>query len=273
MDWTYGRKENQCTVIHKPTGIEFAITHGAHSYEVKDLELINKESVTLLSPQIDALRQEIKNIIIEKELKNAMGHFISFIFVDNITNAAFYLQKVTGKKVSARTIQAWLMPVTSASARKCPKWAVDALQSYKDNNSQEIKEIRIRENNILEHRLKQNIPINANDIMHNDVKFAESELQDEKALKEWVMQTTPQEALTYIIDRLYTQNREIRGLSRCISNMNLACITSNSFEEFKSKYQRQELEDSYRDSLINKAKRDIINNNAEFSTDDATIPE
>jgi hypothetical protein len=44
--------------------------------------------------------------------------------------AADVISRISGKNVSQRSIQAWLIEPEKSSSRKCPNWAVSALEQY-----------------------------------------------------------------------------------------------------------------------------------------------
>jgi hypothetical protein len=58
--------------------------------------------------------------------------------------AARILENETRRRVSNRTVQAWLMPAGQPSSRKCPEWALAALQAYmaKADSEDELAKIR-----------------------------------------------------------------------------------------------------------------------------------
>jgi len=58
--------------------------------------------------------------------------------------AARVLENQTKRRVSNRTVQAWLMPSGQPSSRNCPEWALAALQAYlaKPDSESELAQIR-----------------------------------------------------------------------------------------------------------------------------------
>lgn len=53
------------------------------------------------------------------------------------------LSRVTGRSVSSRTVQAWMMTPGRPSSRNCPEWALIALRAYLANPESELELARI----------------------------------------------------------------------------------------------------------------------------------
>lgn len=125
MTWKYeypGRK-----AVHEPTGLAFSITYDPVSPDTTiELESESESSAT----EVEALRDELASLIADERNQSKMARLLSNKFKGNLSHVALILSSESGRKVSTRAIQAWLMHRDRPSSRRCPAWAVKLLNDF-----------------------------------------------------------------------------------------------------------------------------------------------
>jgi hypothetical protein len=125
MAWKYeypGKK-----ALHEPTGLTFSITYDPVSPDTK-IELASETERESSDAEVDELRQELASLIADERNQNKLSDLLSREFKGNISRVALILSSESGRTVSTRAIQAWLMHRDRPSSRRCPEWAVKTLR-------------------------------------------------------------------------------------------------------------------------------------------------
>lgn len=134
--------------------------------------------------------------------------------------AASVISGISGKTISARSIQAWLAEPTKRSSRTCPEWAVAALETYAPPPQTVARPAEA--------------PLTAWEVKNRfGVDYAEREIDSEEKLqKEWAATN-----LTVLPAALASLEWELRRhldyLNESINLWRVALKTGKSFEEFQ----------------------------------------
>jgi hypothetical protein len=78
-----------------------------------------------------------------------MRDLVTKYFRGAYKDAASIITKQTERKVSNRSIQAWLIDSDKPSGRRCPTWALKALEDYVASREDEIREHQNRRDHLL----------------------------------------------------------------------------------------------------------------------------
>jgi len=135
MPWKYTLSSRHA--IHLETGEKFHITYVNNTVKTsQDIELVpSAESARRWSEiELDRLREELWAVMREEfeqaSLRSKLSALIKNPLLGDNYQAADVISRISGKNVSQRSIQAWLIESDKRSSRKCPSWAVSALETY-----------------------------------------------------------------------------------------------------------------------------------------------
>ncbi len=130
MTWLYFYPNT--TAKHTESGTDFSIQYKSKKIQhADDIEIFpmgdgkkwtHKELITLkddlwLHMEADSRRSKLRSLIQDN-------------FFGENSRIAGVISDVTKKNVSARTIQSWLIDLDKPSSRRCPAWAIKALDDY-----------------------------------------------------------------------------------------------------------------------------------------------
>lgn len=73
---------------------------------------------------------EVSSLVRRELMSIRMLELIDSCCGTSYKNAANIIERISGKQVSERSIQAWITEAEKISSRKCPLWALNALESY-----------------------------------------------------------------------------------------------------------------------------------------------
>jgi hypothetical protein len=84
--------------------------------------------------ELEALKEELWAVMKEEfeqvNMRSKLAALIKNPLIGDNFQAADVISRISGKNVSQRSIQAWLIEPEKNSSRKCPGWAVSALEQY-----------------------------------------------------------------------------------------------------------------------------------------------
>jgi hypothetical protein len=196
--------------------------------------------------------------------RRRMGLLISAHFRGDCDFAASILRKVTERKVSSRTIQAWLITPDKPSSRRCPTWAVKTLEEYVPNHKQELDDARRYRESLSSERWWSAANIRDN----KDIELATSEIErDAKRTKKW--EDTPIHELPRKLaemekrfeDFMYGNNERITAILAALGE-------SNDFDEFKKNVNRRQTERWGIYYAVREAREAIEKKTGPFSNDE-----
>lgn len=117
--------------MHLPPRLRFEIGYEGN---VATLSLLGGAPEGVSHAQITTLSRELSELIMPLHVRDLMFQLISGPFADDYDQVALILQHQTKRRVSVRTLQAWMMPPGRPSSRTCPEWALAALKKYLADN-------------------------------------------------------------------------------------------------------------------------------------------
>lgn len=124
MEWEYSYPANEAT--HLATKARFRVTYrrGSSDLTVAPMGDADKLPAGEKSRLVEALRQHITQEVLRHELQALIGQKCG----NDLAAAARAISLVSGRTVTTRTIQSWLIEQGRPSSRNCPEWAVAALR-------------------------------------------------------------------------------------------------------------------------------------------------
>ena len=135
MSWKYTLSSSHA--VHIETGEKFAIHYvGGTVNSSEDFELVPLpgSAANWTEADLDALREELwaamREAFEQANLRDKLAALVKNPLIGDPYQAADVIARISGKNVSQRSVQAWLVDPDKSSSRKCPDWAVQALESY-----------------------------------------------------------------------------------------------------------------------------------------------
>lgn len=136
------------SAIHIESGEKFTV-----NYYSKNVQTIDDFGIVPVpgsgkkrsSEELLCFKQELLDHWENNRRRSKLSGLIKQKFCSENWQAVNAINSVTGKAVSVRSIQTWLIDSEKPSSRKCPAWALKALQDYVDNpeNAQNLEEIAL----------------------------------------------------------------------------------------------------------------------------------
>jgi hypothetical protein len=130
MTWNYARASGHAT--HCESGEGFTVVLARNVQSADDVEL--RPDPTSKHPwptdELATLKAELWEHMLEEQRRTKLRRDIEKAFAGKRSRAAEVLTELTSRQVSARSIQAWLSEPHKPGSRRCPEWAVKALETY-----------------------------------------------------------------------------------------------------------------------------------------------
>jgi len=262
MTWLYSYPDTKAK--HLESGVDFIINYRSKNIKgIDDIEifpdsknekdwthkeLINLKYDLLLHREADSRRIELKQLI-EK-----------FFFGEN-NRTAGVISSMTKKNVSARTIQSWLISLDKPSSRRCPSWALKALNDYLNEPENKTKLEFITKN-----RSPQEVSRLENTLDKEEVDLATIEINSEKrTLNTW------KEANMNELPELFAKmeimfRTRINYLEKENSIFKKSLDSSDNFKDYKEVIKKDLSERDAIRSVIDSAKMAIEKEKQEFSS-------
>jgi len=266
MAWKYGFGGKSAT--HVDSGAVFTVSYRSTNVQsVDDLAIVPdaKSSRKWSDEDIVVLKQELWEHIQDLLVRDRVAALIQREFLGDNHRAASAISNVTGKRVSERTIQAWLIDPSKVSSRKCPAWALKAMQDYlaEPDNKRYLTEIaQYREQTTQQHNY-------LNDVYDkHQVRMATGLIDSEKrALDSW--QETNFNSLPI---KLFELEKRVDGYLNYLSRSN-AIITNalgrcSDFDEFKRAVTEELEEAKSIEFAVREVRKAIEEGLDEFSNDE-----
>jgi hypothetical protein len=135
MSWKYTLSSHHA--VHLESGETFVIDYIAPTLKTSlDFALLPAagSARTWTAAELETLKQELWLVMQEAfeqaNLRSKLAALVKNPLLGDYFQAADVISKIAGKNVSQRSIQAWLLEPDKRSSRKCPAWAVEALETY-----------------------------------------------------------------------------------------------------------------------------------------------
>lgn len=273
MSWKYTMYSKIVTRIE--TNEKFSITYDNGIKKITDFELVPpaESKKTWSQAELLALKEELW-LVMEKEfeqsrLRSKLLSLIQNPLVRDNNQAANIIFNISGKKVSARSIQAWLIEPNKRSSRNCPAWAVTALETYINNPENQKK---LKDNPEI-YKEMSSIPLNGSweVIDKHSVSMAENEIESDERMREKWKQASLSDLPEMLFQQEKRQDKWLCALNDRIHEISSALEKSKDFDEFKRDFLRKLDEMSTISYCVSNTKRAIESGTDEFSNDEATL--
>lgn len=249
MDWQYSYRANEAT--HLATKARFRITYqrGSSNFSVTPIGDAEKLPAGERARLVEALRQLVTQEMLRHELQELIGRKCG----NDLAAAARAISLVSGKTITTRTIQSWLIEQGRPSSRNCPGWAVAALRE---------KEASGLGANRLEGRPFHEDPYAAvNEVRNRTSILRATERMEEEERRRVRWKKVPVADLPILIaDAETSLLRWIYALEAREHAIYQALEVANSFDEFKQKAREMREANSLINSEIEDARRHILAN-------------
>lgn len=262
MNWTYSFPSTIAT--YNPTGLKFKIEYmmhaTVHADDIDHIKLSVLDINQIRDEEVEKLELELREVLKEERRRLNMRNLISKKCNNDNFEAALVISKASNKKVTTRTIQAWLAPIGKISHRTCPEWALNILLDHVAENLD--GSIMIKQEKDYLSQLHDN----------KSVELANNRIEANAASdKRW-----SDVALHDLPKKLAKLDRDFRGylnyLNEKILDIESAFGKSDNFEDLKKSYMEMKRVRDTTSFILAKAQDDIENNKEEFSTDDGVRP-
>ncbi|HEL7888390.1 MULTISPECIES: hypothetical protein [Lysobacteraceae] len=270
MDWEYTYRA--ATARHRPTGLVFRIAYNSTAPGwVISLEGERLPSVE--AAHVAALRDELHQLVHDAHTQRRVSELLHGPYNGDYSHVAAILSRQTRKKVSVRTLQAWMMPAGRPSSRRCPEWALLALEQYLASNPRAPADWQETSSILRSTPSGQTLAFHTQLRDQRSLQLAEAEIAEEEAtLHKWrsadLMELAQRLTEMEISSRRATSNHadmigQIVALTR-------SCAT---FEEFRAQLDealRRKLDLDY---TVRQIVSDLRKGRGEFASPDGTLPE
>lgn len=249
---------------HLESGIDFHIEYRSKNIQgVNDIEIspVTRSGKRWTSEEITRLKESLWLHWKDDERRRELQSLIDKKFLRENYRAASAISSITGKAVSERTIQAWLIELDKPSSRKCPAWALKALKDYLANpeNQRNLEETA-------KFRSEYPMPETRFDDVFDKraVKLATWQIEaDQEALNRWKSAN-----FENIPNKLYelekNTDRQIERLENTVSIFINAFKQSETFDDWKNTVLKELRETDDINNTIKATRRAIENGMEEF---------
>jgi hypothetical protein len=210
---------------------------------------------------------------IQEQLRWKFQSLVADHFSNDNDVVAGALREVTGEKVSERTIQSWLIPPHHKSKRKCPAWAVTALEGYvADPERRRAHETRMAA--IKRADAASESPFKWSEEVRNKhaVRLAAEGLQhDANQLRRW-QEAAGLELGQRLFDLEQRMEAELHSLGNVVSALRDGVNRSSDWNDFARRFDEQVRDLRLAGWHVESARKAIQEGRDEFSKDDGTLP-
>ena len=252
MAWKYDR------VTQTASNEDFHAKFKVHGSCVDDIEIepIQLPAGGVSDEQLLSIKEEVRRAVRDELCRWEMSHLLYTYFPSDYHSAAGIIRRATGKNVSVRSIQAWLIDPGKPSSRRCPEWALKVLKQHIGENSLE--------------RAHPDESRSWPGVVHDSkvVGFAtDNILSDEKRRDKW-----RKTSLDSLPDKLFEFERRVDEylchLNKGLLAFKTAVREAKSFEEMRSAVLIALDEASTVEFLVREARADIEQRKGEFAHED-----
>lgn len=264
MPWKYVYPNTVATETE--TNTTFHVKIGSRLSTMDDVELTpsasSKQRFDAVTMQ--KLRAEFWETFQKDQRRNAMRALVDDKFGGDTLQASIAIHNITRKRVSHRTIQAWLMEPGARSSRPCPEWAVLALKAFVDapENADYLKSCER-----ITARTSSYMPYSTAVDVKYGVKYAtDAIISDEKRQREWSDASFT--SLPHMISQFENKTeRHFDHLDQHVHAMWRALREAKDFEDFRKRVLDEVRDKEIGDMIIRKTRRAIEQGTDEFSYD------
>lgn len=269
MNWSYNYPANEA--IHRPTKLSFSVTYDPIRPD-RRIKLTSEKPENISDAEVEKLIKELDQLIQDKYLKNRMEALLHGEFSGEFALAAKILEQETKKKVSTRTLQAWMMPSDRPSSRRCPEWAVVALEEYIEKNPGQKKWLRELSENRQRTRngraQEHETALRDRELLRN----AEGHLAREDAIRKKWQGTAIGDISAQLADLEISALEKVESHSGLLIRILASLRECDNFEDFKREVQSTAEKHYASERQLKDTARDIRERRKEFASDDGTFP-
>ena len=254
--------------IESETNTTFYVTLKGLLESVDDFEIAPApgSEATFSEGKLRKLKEELWALHLQECTRNEFRRLLDDAFEGDCQMAAFKLTDITGRRVSNRTVQAWLIESGKKSSRTCPEWAVKALKEHL-NNPEFREELALRHKYARRDSTEGYSQLTEVEKKYG-VRIATNQIDaDEHRAEEWKLagfNTLPR--------MLHTLERDTQGYLAFLHDTVTAFITamenSSNYEEFRAKGEVALRDIRLRDASLKQTRRAIENRTDEFASDE-----
>lgn len=272
MAWNYIFPSAEA--IHKETGIRFIVTYRNEIVEqIDDFEISPEPSrkTPFDLPRLRSLKDELFTSMTAQQQERRRWELESLVeknFMGENNRAATVLSQITGRNVSERTIQAWLIDPRRRSSRNCPHWAIKALKNYLENPENQA---RLDETRNARREFPRTLSPLAEVYDKHSVRRADADIEaDGRRLGEWTgakLSSLPE--MICETERKHENNLSyLNKINGIILN---AMRTCKNFDDFKEKVLGEQDELERIDNVVRRTRNAIEEKREEFSNSDGLL--
>ena len=254
------------SAIHIESGEKFTV-----NYYSKNVQTIDDFGITPVprsgkkwsSEELLKLKRELWEHWENNRRRSKLSALIKQKFCGENWRVVNAINSVTDKPISVRSIQTWLIDPRKASSRKCPAWALKALQDYVDNpeNAQELEEIASYKSKYPKSHLEEIYDSRGLELATHAIEF------DQTALEGWQkadFNTLPKKL--FELEKRF--DSYLAYLNDDLSAVRSALDECDNFEDFKKSVKEKMNKADLIRSEIRKSRELIENKTGELSNDE-----
>lgn len=262
MKWQYSH--NAKKAIYLPTGSIFNIEILPQS----GLEVtLATESPKLHEPQLSKLIPELKVVVTVERLKFQMRHLLQVYFCGDYTAAAYLLKELTGTNVSERTLQSWVMQTGKNSSRKCPEWAVSALEAYIEKNPTMSDTFQVRREKKIKNEIEQGVDALERARNSEGLERIERELESDERFRARMNSASLGDLPNIFSDSLLKQEKDISMTRTLLFHIYHEIIKATTLDDLKLEINKKFDDVINYSNFIYQGKRQLANEENEFSNE------
>lgn len=269
MDWAYTYRA--ATARHEPTGLVFRIAYNsAATGWVISLEGERPPSVE--AAHVAALRDELHQLVRDAHTQRRVSELLHGPYNGDYGQVAAILSRQTRKRVSVRTLQAWMMPAGRPSSRRCPEWALLALEQYLASNPQAPADWQETSSILRSTPSGETLALHTQLRDQRSLQLAEAAIAEEEAtLQKW-RSAGLMELAQRLTDMEISFRRATSYHADLIGQIVALTRSCTNFEEFREQFDeaiRRKLDLDY---SVRQIVSDLRSSRGEFASPDGTLP-
>lgn len=261
MEWEYQYPGNKA--IHIPTNCIFNIDYSPDDVVISLADGAPKGTES----QLLLLLAELKVVIGDEELKVLMRRLLERVFGGDFTAAAYILKDLTGRSVSERTLQSWVAQTGKRSSRRCPEWAVNALQAYAEKNPEMREVFQARRERKQRDEFEHGINSLERAQTTDGLEKIERDLVSDERFKARVTSVPFSDLPNTLSEILLKHDRDIRIVSSLLFRTFHEIQKADSLDDLKRDLSREFDKVIDLDNFLQRGKRQLINAEEEFANE------